>query len=131
MRYLFHRQATTDNINREITFLGERQIPWTKEIENMDTKIKNLFDSVDLTQETRNEIKLQNQKKIKNDEKRNVREWNKRLDYLMNIYHKKQNDQNVDNLLKFVVQKPEQNDTTHSKNYRQHYQSPCKRYHRK
>ena len=49
----------------------------------------------------------------------------------MNIYHKEQNDENVDNLLKFVGQKPEQNDTTHSKNYRHHYQPPCKRYHQK
>ena len=69
-----HRQATTDYINREITLLRERQINWTKEIENMDTKIKDLIDSLDLTQETRNEIKLQNQNKIKNDEERNVRE---------------------------------------------------------
>ena len=97
----------------------------------MDTKIKYLIDSLDLTQETRNEIKLQNQNKIKNDEERNVREWNKHLDYLMNIYLKEQNDENVDNLLKFVGQKSEQNETTHSKNYRHHYQPPRKRYHRK
>ena len=32
-----HRQATMDNINREITLLRERQINWTEEIENMDT----------------------------------------------------------------------------------------------
>ena len=75
------------------------------------------FDSLDLTQETRNEIKLQNQNKMKNDEERNVRESNKHLDYLMNIYNKEQIDDNVDNLLKSVGQKPEQNETTHSKNY--------------
>ena len=84
-----------------------------------------------LTQETRNEIKLQNQNKIKNDEERNVREWNKHLDYLMNIYNKEQYDENVDNLLKFVDQKPEQNESAYSKNYRHHYQPPRKRYHRK
>ena len=97
----------------------------------MHTKIKDLIDSLDLTQETRNEIKLQNQNKIKNDEERNVREWSKHLDYLMNIYHKEQNDENVDNLLKFVGQKSEQNETTHSKNYGHHYQPPRKGYHRK
>ena len=97
----------------------------------METKIKDLTDTLDLTQETRNEIKRQNQNKIKNDEERNVREWNKHLDYLMNIHNKGQNDDNVDNLLKFVGQKPEQNETTHSKNYRHHYQPPRKRYHRK
>ena len=54
----------------------------------MDTQIKYLIDYLDLTQETTNEIQLQNQNKIKNDEERNVREWNKHLDYLMNIYNK-------------------------------------------
>ena len=33
------------------------------------------MNSLDLTQETKNEIKLQNQNKIKNDDIRNVREW--------------------------------------------------------
>ena len=49
----------------------------------------------------------------------------------MNMYNKEQNDDNVDNLLKFVAQKPEQNETIHSKNYRHHHQLPRKRYHRK
>ena len=97
-----HRQATTDNINREITVLQERRINWTKEIENMDTKLKDLIDSLDLSQEIRNEIKLQNQNKIKNDEERNVTKWNKHLDYLINIHNKEQNDDSVDNLLKIV-----------------------------
>ena len=48
----------------------------------------------------------------------------------MNTHKKEQNDENVDNSLKFVKGKPEQNETTHSKNYRQHYQAPGKRYHR-
>ena len=83
-----HRQATMDNINLEILIVRERQMNWIKEIENMDTKIKDFIDSLDLTQETRNEIKLQNQSKIKNDEERNIREWSKHLVYLMNIYNK-------------------------------------------
>ena len=49
----------------------------------------------------------------------------------MNIYNKEQNDDNVDNLLKFVGQKPEQNETTHSKKYQHHYQLPRKIYHQK
>ena len=77
-----------DNINREITIVRERQMNWIKEIENMDTTKKDFIDSLDLTQETRNEIKLQNQRKIKIDEERNIREWSKHLDYLMNIYNK-------------------------------------------
>ena len=60
-----HIQATMDNICREITLLRERQINWTKEIKEMDTKIKDLTDSLDLSGETRNEIKLQNQSKRK------------------------------------------------------------------
>ena len=69
-----HRQTTMDNINPEITLFPEKQINWTKEIENMDTKTTDLIDSLDLTQEARNEMKLQNQNKIKNDEEINVRE---------------------------------------------------------
>ena len=69
----------------------------------METKIKDLIASLDLTQEIINETKLQNQNKIKNDEERNVREWRKQLDYLMNVYNKEQNDDNVDNLLKLLV----------------------------
>ena len=49
----------------------------------------------------------------------------------MNIHNREQNDENVDNLLKFVGQIPEQSETTHSKNYRHHCQQPRKRYHRK
>ena len=61
--------------------------------------------------------------KIRAKEK-NIREWNKHLDYLMNVYNQEQNDDKVDNLLKFVVQKSDENKTTHSKNYRYHYQLP-------
>ena len=49
----------------------------------------------------------------------------------MNIYNQEQNDDSVDNLLKFVGQKPEENKTTHSKNYHHYYQLPRKRYLRK
>ena len=49
----------------------------------------------------------------------------------MNIYKQEQNDDSVDNLLKFVGQKHEENETTHSKSYRHYYQLPQKRYHRK
>ena len=44
-----------------------------KEIGRKKQKTKDLIDSLDLTEETRNEIKLQNQNKRKNDEERNVR----------------------------------------------------------
>ena len=40
----------------------------------MDAKRKDLIDSLELTQETRKEIRLQNQNKIKNDDERNGRE---------------------------------------------------------
>ena len=53
------------------------------------------------------------------------------LDYLMNIYNQEQNDDSVENLLKLVGQKLQENETAHSKNYRNHYQLPRKRYHRK
>ena len=71
----------------------------------MDTKTKDLIDSLDLTQETRNEIKLQNQNKIKNDEEINVREQNKHLDYLMHIYSKEQHHGSMDNFVKICWSK--------------------------
>ena len=37
----------------------------------------------------------------------------------------------MNNLLKFVGQRPEQNKTRHPKNYLHHYQPPQKRYHQK
>ena len=40
----------------------------------MDAKRKDLIDSLELTHETRKEIRLQNQNKIKNDDERNARE---------------------------------------------------------
>ena len=58
-----------------------------KKIENMDTKIKDLIHSLDLTQK-KNGIKLQNQNKVKYGKEINVREWSKHLDYLMDIYNK-------------------------------------------
>ena len=82
-----------------------------------------------MQEETRNEIKLQNQNKRNNDEENNVREWNKHLYSLMNIYNKEQNNDSVDNLLKTIGQKPEQNEPRNSKKYRHHYQLPRKRYH--
>ena len=51
------------------------------------------------------------------------------LDYLMNIYNQEQNDDSVEDLLKIVGQKLEENETAHSKNYRNPYQLPRKRYH--
>ena len=60
----------------------------------------------------KNEIKLQNQNIIENDKERNVREWNKHLDFLMDIYNKEQDDVNVDNFLKLVGQRPQHTQKT-------------------
>ena len=56
----------------------------------------------------RKKIHIQN--KIKYDEEWNIREWSKHLDYFMDICNKEQDDDSVDNLLKFVGQKPELNE---------------------
>ena len=61
-----------------------------------------------MTQETKSKIKLQNQYKIKDDEERNVGEWSKHLDDLMDIYNKEQNS--VDKILKLVGQRQEQHE---------------------
>ena len=48
---------------------------------------------------------------------------------LMDIYNKEQDDDSVDNLLKFIGQRLEQDETMHPKSYLHHYQSSCKRFH--
>ena len=68
---------------------------------------KDFFDSLDLTQETKNERKLQNQNIIKNHREKNFGEWSKHLDYLMAADNNEQDDDGVDNLLKFVKQRSE------------------------
>ena len=47
--------------------VGVKEIP-SFSMSISDTKIKELLDSLELTEETRSEIKLQNQNKRKNDE---------------------------------------------------------------
>ena len=42
----------------------------------------------------------------------------------MNINNQDQNDDSVDKLLKIFAQKPDETETTHSKNYQYHYQLP-------
>ena len=44
------------------------------------------------------------------------------------VYNKEQDYDSVNNSLKFVGERPEQNKTTHLKNYQYHYQPPQKRY---
>ena len=65
----------------------------------------------------------------KHDEKRNVREWSKPLDYLMYTFNQKKDDVSVDSLSKFVVKRPGNDETMHLKNYGHHCQPPRKRYH--
>ena len=84
---------------------------------------KNLY-SLNLNEDAKIKIKIQNQNKIKNAKEQNVREWSKYFDYLMDIYNKGQDDDTVDNLLKFDRQRPDQDETTHPKNYQYHYQPP-------
>ena len=92
-----------------------------------ETYLNNIKENI--TMETKNRKRLHYQiYRAQELMTKKVREWNKHLDYLMNIYNQEQNDDSVDNLLKFVDQKPEENETTHSKSYRQHYQLPRKRY---
>ena len=73
---------------------------------NHEHENKDFFDSLDLTQETKNERKLQNQNIINHKEK-NFGEWSKHLDYLMAADNNEQDDDDVDNLLKFVKQRSE------------------------
>lgn len=46
-----------------------------------------------------------------------MREQSKHLGCMTDMHNNKQDDDGVHNLLKFVEQRPEHNETTHPKNY--------------
>ena len=48
---------------------------------------------------------------------------------LMDIYNKEQDDDSVDNLLRFIGQRLEQDETMHPKSFLHHYQPSRKRFH--
>ena len=65
----------------------------------------------------------------KENEERNVREWQKHVDKLVNTFNQEQNDNNIDNLLKIV-----ESDTKaqhQSKNKFFNYKNPWTEYHRR
>ena len=120
------RFDTLFNLISKNNMVLERQPQQTNRNIN-ETYLNNIKENI--TMETKNRKRLHYQiYRAQELMTKKVREWNKHLDYLMNIYNQEQNDDSVDNLLKFVDQKPEENETTHSKSYRQHYQLPRKRY---
>ena len=111
-----HRDAAIGNLNREIRLLEERQKQWKIEIKTMEEQIKLTINSLDLTTERDNFYVNEIQK----GEERNVREWRKHLDKLVNTF----NDTNIDNLLKIVG-----SDTKaqhYSKNKFFNYKNPCR-----
>ena len=94
-----HRNAAVDNLKREIRLLEERQKQWKIEIKTMEEQIKLTINSLDLTTEERDNFYVN---EIQKGEERNVREWRKHLDKLVNTFNQEQNDTNIDNLLKIV-----------------------------
>ena len=69
------------------------------EIKIMEEQIKLTINSLDLTTEKRENFYVN---KIQKGEERNVREWRKHLDKLVNTFNQEQNDNNIDNLLKLL-----------------------------
>ena len=65
----------------------------------MEEQIKLTINSLDLTTEERDNFYVN---EIQKGEERNVREWRKHLDKLVNTFNQEQNDTKVDNLLKIV-----------------------------
>ena len=97
--------------------LEEKQKQWKIEIKTMEEQIKITIKSLDLTTEERDNFYVN---EIQKGEERNVREWRKHLDKLVNTFNQEQND--IDNLLKIVG-----NDTKaqhHSKNKFFNYKDP-------
>ena len=121
-----HRNVAVDNLKQEIRLLEERQKQWKIEIKTMEEQIKLTINSLDLTTEERDNFYVN---EIQKGEERNVREWQKHLDKLVNTFNQEQNDTNIDNLLKIVG-----SDTKaqhHSKNKFFNYKNPWREYHRR
>ena len=94
-----HHNAAIDNLKREIRLLEERQKQWKIKIKTMEEQIKLTINALDLTTEERDNFYVN---EIQKGEERNVREWRKHLDKLVNTFNQEQNDTNIDNLLKIV-----------------------------
>ena len=92
-----HCNAAVDNLKRETPLLEERQKQWKIEIKIMEEQIKLTIDLLDLSAEERDNFYVN---EIQKGEERNVREWRKLLDKLVNNFNQEQNYTNIDNLLK-------------------------------
>ena len=85
----------------------------------MKEQIKLSINSLDLTMEEKDNFYVN---EIQKREQRNVRQWLKHLDKLVDTFNKEQNDINIDNLFKIVG-----SDTKaqhHSKNKFFNYKNP-------
>ena len=92
----------------------------------MGEQIKLTINSFDLTTEERDNFQAN---EIQKGEEKNVGEWRKHLDELVNTFNQEQNDTNIYNLLKIVV-----SDTKaqhHSKNKFFNCKNPWREYHRR
>ena len=118
--------AAVDNLKREIRLLEERQKQWKIEIKTMEEQIKLTINSLDLTTEERDNFYVN---EIQKGEERNVREWQKNLDQLVNTFNQEQNDINMNNLLKIVGS--DTKSQYHSKNRFFNYKNSCREYHRR
>ena len=79
-----HGNAAVDNLKREIRLLEERQKQWKIEIKTMEEQIKLTINSLDLTTEERDNFYVN---EIQKGEERNIREWQKHLDKLVNTFN--------------------------------------------
>ena len=121
-----HRNATVDSLKREIRLLDERHKQWEIEIKTMEEQIKLTINSLDLTTEEKDSFYVN---KIQKGEERNVREWRKHLDKLVNTLNQEQNATNINNLLNIVGSDTEAHH--HLKNKFFSYKNPWREYHRR
>ena len=121
-----HRNAAIDNLKREIRLLEERKKQWKIEIKTMGEQIKLTITSLNLTTE---EIDNFYVNEIQVGEERNVREWRKHLDKLVNTFNQEQNDTNIDNLLKIVGSDTKAQNLSKIKFF--DYKSPWREYHKR
>ena len=118
--------AAVDNLKREIRLLEERQKQRKTESKTMEEQIKLTINWLDLTAAERDNFYVN---EIQKGEDRNVREWQKHLDQLVNAFNQEQNDTNIHNLLQIVGS--DSKAQHHSKNNFFNYKNPCREYHQR
>ena len=75
-------------MKREVDILDERRRNWLVELEQYKQALQNIINSFNFNNEQQQLLQVKYKDKLKEDEKRNVDNWNDHFDKLKAIYEK-------------------------------------------